>query len=452
MKIVEIKDKFFKEYDLRGIVGDDLTPDAAYTIGVGFGSYVQERGFSKVIVGHDNRLSSNYLERNLIKGLLETGIHVISLGLVTTPMLNCARKILKNDASIMVTASHNPKEYNGFKISFDELGMAYGKKIQDLKHYIKNGKFIKGRGLLTTYDITDEYLEAIKNSIDIKRRLKVVVDCGNGTASIIAEKMFSMFDNECDYLYCESNGNFPNHHPDPNVEEYMEDLKRRVKDLKYDLGIGIDGDGDRMVIIDNKGEYITTDYYLILMSKYLNPSKVLFDVKTSRILNEELEKMHIKPVMYKTGASLVNAMMQQGNFIFGGEYSGHVFYRDKWFGFDDGLYNGLRFMEMLSKEDLSIHSLLAHINKYPSTYFNYPVIDEEKFNIVEQVKRYAIGKNYNIIDIDGVRVEFEDGFALVRASNTSPNLTLRFEAHEKERLEELKNEFVELLDDITKKI
>ncbi len=450
MKIIDIKDNLYKEYDLRGIVGDEITPDAAYTFGLGFGSFIQDKGFDKVIVGYDNRLSSKYLESKLVEGLLKTGVDVISLGLVTTPMLNCARKVLNLDTSIMVTASHNPKEYNGFKIGYDKYGQAYGDKIIEVKNYIKEKDFRKGHGTLTHYDIKEEYLKAIKKSIDIGKRLKVVVDCGNGTASIIAQEMFEMFDIDFIPLYCDSDGNFPNHHPDPNIEEYMHDLEDKVKETGSDLGIGIDGDGDRVAIIDNEGNYMTTDYQLILMCRYLRPKKLLFDVKTSKILNEELEKMNIEPIMYKTGAPILNTKMQKDHLMFGGEYSGHLYYHDKWYGFDDGLYNGLRFIEMLSFSPKTITEMLQDIKKYPSHYFNYPVTDENKFDIVEKVKEYAKEKNYPFTDIDGVRIDNEDSMVLVRASNTTPNLTLRFEADTEEKMQSLEKEFTTYLDSITK--
>lgn len=452
MKTVSIKDNLFREYDLRGVIGDEITPEVAYTFGLGFGSFLQDKEFDQVIVGYDNRLSSKHLKNKLIDGLLESGINVIELGLVTTPMLNCARKVLNLDASVMVTASHNPKEYNGFKISFDKYGQAYGNSIQEVKHYIEKGKFKSGEGSLSFYDIEAEYLKKVKESIDIDRRIKVVVDCGNGTASIIAQKMYEMFNLEVYPLYCESDGNFPNHHPDPNVEEYMNDLKEKVKELNYDIGIGIDGDGDRVAIVDNKGNYLTTDYQMILMARYLKPKKVLFDVKTSKVLIDELERLNIEPVMYKTGASILNTKMQTDNFIFGGEYSGHLYYRDKWYGFDDGLYNGLRVIEMLSHNYDSISEMLEGIKKYPGTYFNYPVADDKKFTVVEEVKKYVKEKSYKFNDVDGVRVEFDNGTALVRASNTGPNLTLRFEAETENEMEKIKKEFVDLLDKLTDKI
>lgn len=448
--MISIKDSLFKEYDLRGVVGDELTGEVAYKFGLGYGSYVQLKGFTKVIVGYDNRLSSKYLTNQLIKGLLETGINVVNVGLVTTPMFYCAKYKLGLVTGIMVTASHNPKEYNGFKISFDKTGNAYGEKIRALRDYIKKEDFLSGSGILSTYDVKADYLELIKKSIDIKRKLKVVIDCGNGTTGIIVKDVFDMFNLECDYLYSKSDGNFPNHHPDPSLEKNMESLKRRVVELNYDLGIAFDGDGDRVGIVDNLGNFYTADYYLAIMSSYMkdNLDKLLFDVKCSKMLTDECEKNNIKPCMFKTGASYTNMEMQEGNFIFGGEYSGHLFFRDKWPGFDDGIYAGLRLIEMLSNCDLSLSEMLNKLNHYENEYVEYPIDLDLKDIIVSKVKEYVIEHDYNYTDIDGVRVEFIDGFALVRGSNTTPILTMRFEAKTKERLKEIKDEFLYQVKDI----
>ena len=442
--MVSIKDSLFKEYDLRGVVGDELTGEVAYKFGLGYGSYVQLKGFTKVVVGYDNRLSSKYLTNQLIKGLLETGINVVNVGLVTTPMFYCAKYKLGLVTGIMVTASHNPKEYNGFKISFDKTGNAYGEKIRALRDYIKKEDFLSGSGILSTYDVKADYLELIKKSIDIKRKLKVVIDCGNGTTGIIVKDVFDMFNLECDYLYSKSDGNFPNHHPDPSLEKNMESLKRRVVELNYDLGIAFDGDGDRVGIVDNLGNFYTADYYLAIMSSYMkdNLDKLLFDVKCSKMLTDECAKNNIKPCMFKTGASYTNMEMQEGNFIFGGEYSGHLFFRDKWPGFDDGIYAGLRLIEMLSNCDLSLSEMLNKLNHYENEYVEYPINLDFKDKVVSKVKEYVIEQGYNYTDIDGVRVEFADGFALVRGSNTTPILTMRFEAKTKERLKEIKDEFL----------
>lgn len=311
--MVNIKDSLFKEYDLRGVVGDEITPDVSYKIGLGYGSYVQLKGYTKVVVGFDNRLSSKYLTDKLINGLLDSGIDVVNIGLVTTPMLYFAKYKLGLDTGIMVTASHNPKEYNGYKVSFDNIGNAYGDKIRDLRDYIKKEDFLSGNGTLTDYDIKQEYLNLIKDSIDIKRKLKVVVDCGNGTASVIVKDVFNMFDLDCEYLYSESDGNFPNHHPDPSKEENMEDLKRKVSRLGYDLGIAFDGDADRVGFVDNLGNYYSADYYLALMSTYMkdNLDRLLFDVKCSKMLIDSCEENNIKPCIYKTGASYTNKEMKE---------------------------------------------------------------------------------------------------------------------------------------------
>lgn len=448
----KIKDSLFKEYDLRGIVGNEINDKSSYTFGLGYGSYIQLKGYRKVVVGFDNRLSSKYITSKLIEGLKASGVDIINLGLVTTPMFYFAKLKLNIVCGIMVTASHNPKEYNGFKISFDEIGNAYGEKIRDLRDYIKKGDFLSGNGTLSTYNIKDEYIEEIKKSIDIKKRLKVVVDCGNGTASVIAKEVFKVFDLECYYLYCDSDGNFPNHHPDPSKEENMEMLKRKVVELNYDLGVAFDGDGDRVGIVDNLGRFYTADYYLLLMSRYMKDKldRLLFDVKCSKMLIDDCNKNNIKPCIYKTGASYTNMEMQRGNYLLGGEYSGHIFFRDKWHGFDDGIYASLRFIEMLADTNKKFTDLLVDINQYNNIYIEYPIEIDKKEEIILKIKEYVDLKGYDYIDIDGIRVEFPLGFALIRASNTTPILTLRFEAKDEEHLNEIRQEFITKLDEITK--
>ena len=452
--MISIKDSLFKEYDLRGIVGDEITPDVSYKIGLGYGSYVQLKGYTKVIVGYDNRLSSKYLTDKLINGLLDSGIDVINIGLVTTPMLYCAKYKLNIDTGIMVTASHNPKEYNGYKISFDNIGNAYGEKIREFRDYLKVENFKKGNGTLTEYNINKEYLDLIKDSINIDKKMKVVVDCGNGTGSVIVKEVFNMFDIDIKYLYCDSDGNFPNHHPDPSKEENMEDLKKKVFELGYDLGISFDGDADRVGFVDNLGNYYSADYYLALMSTYMKEdlSKLLFDVKCSKMLIDCCNDNGIKPCIYKTGASYTNKEMKEGNYTLGGEYSGHIFFRDKWPGFDDGIYAGLRLIEMLSNSDTKLSELIDKFSKYENEYVEYPIDINKKDEIVDHVKKYVIEKNYKYIDIDGVRVEFDDGFALIRGSNTTPILTIRFEAKTKDRLSIIKEEFMGEIEKITSSI
>lgn len=451
-----INPAIFREYDLRGIYPTDIDEDVAYTIGLSFGTYIKQLDQVITIVGHDNRESGEELTNALIKGITDTGINVYDLGLVTTPMYYYAKKIKNLKTGIMVTASHNPREYNGFKISFSEIGNAYGKDIQDFLKFTQNLKFGTGNGMVIPYDIKEQYLNLIHNSIDLgDRKVKVVIDCGNGTGSIIVKEIMNLFPNvECDYLYCDSDSRFPNHHPDPAVSKNMIDLGNRVKELGYDFGIGIDGDADRVGIVDEKGDVIPIDQVMLLIYRALNPHlrnrKALFDVKCGKTLMDGLDALNIEKIMYRTGASYTNMMVNTGDFDFGGEFSGHLFFRDKWPGFDDGIYAGLRIIEILSHQTCAIRDLLNNISNYVSTEeIKFATTEDNKFRLVEQVKNYAVEKNYQMVTIDGVRVEWNDAWALVRASNTGPNITLRFEAKTQQRLEEIQSEFMNLLGELS---
>ena len=316
------------------------------------------------------------------------------------------------------------------------------------------GEFSNGLGEIKKENIREDYIELLKKSLNLgNKKLRVVLDCGNGTGSIIIKEIFDKLNIEYYALYCESDGDFPNHHPDPSVPANMIDLGKKVVELGFDFGIGIDGDADRIGIVDENGKFVASDLYMLIMYRYLNKNlknrKALFDVKCSKTLIDELKKLDIEPVMYRTGNSYCNMKMQEGNFDFGGEFSGHVFFRDKFLGFDDGIYGGLRMCEVLSNSDKKLSEWLKNINKYHSTSeLKITVADDKKFGVIDSVKEYAKEKEYSFVDIDGVRVEFLDGWALVRASNTGPNVTMRFEANTKERLEEISTEFKNLLDKI----
>ena len=447
-----ISPNIFRGYDIRAVYGQDLNEDIAYTIGLSFGSYIIEKGYKKCVVGHDNRVSSEPLADALLTGITSTGVDIVYLGLCTTPMYYYAQKKLKIDPGIMITASHNPKEYNGFKIAFDDFGNACGQMIQDFRVYTEEGKFKTGKGNISTYDIKQEYLDAIKESINLgNRKVKVVVDTANGTASIIAKEVYNMFENiELVPLYMTSDPTFPNHHPDPSVESNNADLKKKVIETGADLGIGIDGDGDRVGVIDEKGNMIFIDFYAIIiwrdiMSKVSN-KKALFDVKCSKSLPDEIIKLGGEPVCYRTGNSYMKAKMREGDFAFGSELSGHVFFRDKWDNIDDGLYAGLRLVEILSKTDKTVSGLLDGVTRYHSS----PEIiikssDDEKFKVVDKVKQYCKEKGYKVNDIDGVRAEFDNGWALVRASNTGPNITARFEGVTEQEEQSIEKEFMALI-------
>ena len=447
-----ISPNIFRGYDIRAVYGQDLNEDIAYTIGLSFGSYIIEKGYKKCVVGHDNRVSSEPLADALLTGITSTGVDIVYLGLCTTPMYYYAQKKLKIDPGIMITASHNPKEYNGFKIAFDDFGNACGQMIQDFRVYTEEGNFKTGKGNISTYDIKQEYLDAIKESINLgDRKVKVVVDTANGTASIIAKEVYNMFENiELVPLYMTSDPTFPNHHPDPSVESNNADLKKKVIETGADLGIGIDGDGDRVGVIDEKGNMIFIDFYAIIiwrdiMSKVSN-KKALFDVKCSKSLPDEIIKLGGEPVCYRTGNSYMKAKMREGDFAFGSELSGHVFFRDKWDNIDDGLYAGLRLVEILSKTDKTVSGLLDGVTRYHSS----PEIiikssDDEKFKVVDKVKQYCKEKGKKVNDIDGVRAEFDNGWALVRASNTGPNITARFEGVTEQEEQSIEKEFMALI-------
>ena len=449
-----INKEIFRAYDIRGIYQTDLNEDVAYNIGRSLGTYSINNGKKEFLVGHDNRLSSPILSKKLIEGLLSTGINVVNINLVTTPMFYFARKHLNIWASCMITASHNPREYNGFKISFNNLGNAVGNEIEAFRDFTLASDFITGNGTLKEVNITDEYLKLISNSLHFgNKKIKVVIDCGNGTASTIIKKLCDMLPITYDLLYCESDGNFPNHHPDPSVSSNLIDLQKRVKELNYDIGFAVDADADRVRIVDNFGTIINSDIYMIIMYRYLNERlknrTAVYDVKCSRALIDELDKLNISGEMLRTGNSYLYRKVNEDNIDFAGEYSGHMFFNDNFLGFDDGLYAGFRMVEILSKTDLTMLDLCNNINRYYSTdEEKIEVREDNKKEIIEEVKEYVINKKYKYCDIDGVRVEFEDGWALIRYSNTGPNITLRFEAKTEERLNIIKDEFINLISKI----
>ncbi len=449
---MEINKNIFRGYDIRGVYPTDINGEVAFIIGKSFGSYIQKLGKTSCIVGHDNRYSSEELSSNLIKGILSTGVNVTYLGLVTTPMYYYAC-ILKNIPSgMMVTASHNPKDDNGFKFAFDERGNARGEMIEDFRDFTFQNDFISGEGTLTHYDIRDEYINLLTSSIHLGNRpLKVVLDLGNGTTCCIAKDVYYRFPIDLEVLYGTSDPTFPNHHPDPVVEENLQALKRKVLELQADIGIAFDGDGDRVGIVDEKGNYIATDKYMIIIIRDIinkvAKKTFLYDVKCSKSLEDEIKKLGGQGICYRTGNSYTKAKVHDDDLPFGGEYSGHVFFRDRFPGIDSGLYAGLRILEILSNTNQPLSNLLNGITEYVSTpEIKIPSNDDHKFMVVEEIKKYCLQKGYEILTIDGVRVTFTDGWALVRCSNTGPNITARFEATTPNRLEEIKNEFLSIID------
>lgn len=453
---MQINKYIFREYDIRGVYGKDITEEVAYLIGRAFGTKLREYGKDTTLVGYDNRYSSPTLEENLVKGIRECGVNVIRLGLVTTPMYYYGWDLLDIHCGIMVTASHNPKDDNGFKFSYNGIHNAYGTSSMDLYNLIINKDFIESStlGTVKNIDIKVDYIKMITSSIELgDRNLKVIYDCGNGTTSIVADDIFNTFKDKLELipLFNTSDSSFPNHHPDPVVEENLSTLKEKIKEHQADVGIAFDGDGDRVGIIDNNGKFINIDEFMILIWRDLAAKPVkketFYDVKCSLVLKEELDKLGIKNEFYRTGNSYTKAKSAEGDYPFSGELSGHVFFRDKFNGYDDGIYAGLRLVEILSHTNKNIDELLSGISHYESTpELKVATPDEIKFKIVDQVKEYCQSQNYEILLVDGVKVFFEDGSALIRASNTGPNLTLRFEAKTKERLEIIKSEFMNLIE------
>lgn len=445
---MEIAKHIFRGYDIRGIYGVDLDEDVAFKIGQGFGSYISNLGKTKAIVGRDNRVSSESLEKALIDGILSTGVDVVSIGLVTTPMYYFSWISLGIPSGMMITASHNPREYNGFKFAFDESGNAYGEKIQEFREYIEKGEFKTGKGKLSYANVEEDYLKLIKERVDFgDKKLKVVVDGGNGAATTIMKQVFSMFNNlDVEYICDKSDGTFPNHEADPSIEKNLVMLKEKVLEIKADVGLAFDGDGDRVGVIDEKGNYIAPDMYLIAMWRDIidkvDNKCALHDVKCTKAIADEMKKLGGSVYMYRVGNSYIKAKMKEGDFALGGELSGHIFFRDRWPGFDDGIYAGLRFIEILTRSEKKASELLDGVNKYYSTpEIKLKSTETEKYKLVEKIKEYALSKGYDICDIDGVRVEFDDSWMLARATQTGPDVGMRFEAKTEERLKELMDEF-----------
>ena len=444
----DLDKNIFRGYDIRGVYPTNIDEDTAYTFGLGFGTHIQRIGKKKCVVGHDNRLSSPSLYEAVIKGILDTGVDVVRLGLCTTPMYYYACIKMGIPSGAMITASHNPKDDNGIKFAFDEKGNCKGQEIQDFLAEILEGDFIKGEGNISDYDIEPEYIELYKSNLHFgDRKLKVVLDPANGTTSDFCRKIYELFPMDLTIINEESDGNFPNHHPDPCVESNLDQLKAKVKEIGADVGISFDGDGDRLGVVTSDGKYIATDIYMIIIIRDIvdkvTNKKFLYDVKCSKTLSDEIERLGVEGICYRTGNSYTKAKVREDNLPFGGELSGHVYFNDRWPGFDSGMYAGLRLLEIMSKTDKTIDELLEGINHYYSTEeIKFASTDEKKIEVVDKVKAYADSKNYKYNDIDGVRVNFDDGWALVRYSNTGPNITARFEANNEERLQALQDEFV----------
>ena len=447
----DINHSIFRAYDVRGVYPTTIDEDTAYTFGLGFGTHIQRIGKKKCVVGHDNRLSSPALYEAIIKGITETGVDVVCLGQCTTPMYYYACIQLEIPSGAMITASHNPKDDNGIKFAFDESGNCKGEEIQDFLQELIEADFLSGTGNVSEYNIEPSYLDLYKSNLSFgSRRLKVVLDPANGATSTICRKIYEQFPMDLIIINEESDGSFPNHHPDPCIEANLEQLKAKVMEEKADVGISFDGDGDRLGVVTNDGKFIPTDIYMIIIIRDIinkvSNKKFLYDVKCSKSLSDEIERLGGEGICYRTGNSYTKAKVRSDNLPFGGELSGHVYFNDRWPGFDSGLYAGLRLLEIMSHTYKSVNQLLDGINHYFATEeLKFSSTDDKKIEVVSQVIDYVKNKGYSYLDIDGVRVNFTDGWALVRYSNTGPNITARFEANTLERLQSLQDEFISVI-------
>lgn len=431
----------FREYDIRGLVDKDLTEETARLIGLSYGTYLRGKGGRSAVVGRDVRLSSPALAQALIDGISSAGCDVADAGVVPTPVLYFSILRYGRDGGVMVTGSHNPVEYNGFKLCIGAASMSGG-EIGRLKDIIEEGKFETGSGKVETIEPLKEYSDYVVERIRVDRKLKVVVDAGNGTAGEVAPEIFRRLGCEVVELYCRPDGSFPNHLPDPTVPELMKDLMDMVGAEQADLGIGFDGDADRIGAVDENGNIVWGDRLLALYAGEIlkkGSEKIIFDVKCSRALVEFIEAAGGTPVMWKTGHSLIKKKMKEEKAPLAGEMSGHMFFADNYYGYDDAIYAACRLLELLSSADASLGRLDAGIPRYISTpEIRVDVEDELKFRVVEQAAEYFRDR-HDTIEVDGVRILFPEGWGLIRASNTQPVIVMRFEAKTEKALGDIRS-------------
>lgn len=442
----------FREYDIRGVFEQDLTPEVAARVARAFAAYLRRtapRGDLAVVVGHDNRLSSPALHRAVTDALVESGCQVTDVGLVTTPVFYFARVHLGIDGGVMVTASHNPPEYNGFKLAH-EFGTLYGEQIQEVRRLAEAGEFVRGQGSVRRVDVRPAYRAAVVEKVRLgPRRLKVVVDCGNGTASTVAPDVLRDLGVEVVPLYCDSDPTFPHHHPDPVDPKNLKDLIRAVREERADVGIGFDGDGDRIGVVDDRGRIVWGDELMILFWREILPkypgAQAIVEVKCSQALVDEIRRLGGRPFFYRTGHSLIKAKMKEIGAVFTGEMSGHMFFADEWYGFDDAVYAAARLLRILSNTDRPLSELLADVPRYFATpEVRVPCPDDRKFAVVAELVRH-FKERYEVVDVDGARVLFPDGWGLVRASNTQPVLVVRAEGTTPEALRRIQRTLEEAL-------
>tara|TARA_X000001036_G_scaffold88399_1_gene80522 strand:- start:3617 stop:4996 length:1380 start_codon:yes stop_codon:yes gene_type:complete len=446
---VESIHNIFRAYDIRGIVGTEITDELSLNIGRAFGSYILNKDKSVVGVSADVRPSSKSLLENLIDGLLSTGIRVINFNELPTPIsyYSLHDEKINVDAAIQITGSHNPTNYNGFKLTFDSKPF-FGEDIQLLYKMILNEDYLESEGELDTYDIISDYNSMIEHKININKRLKVAIDCGNAAGCLVAPSLFKKFNIDLYELYCDIDGTFPNHHPDPTVDSNLVDLQKFVLENGCDLGIAFDGDADRIVAIDEKGGIIRSDILMtIFLSSIVEPGdSIVYDVKCSKALEDMIKRYKGNPVMWKTGHSLIKNKMKEEKAKLGGEMSGHIFFADDYFGYDDAIYVGLRLVELLSDHEQKLSEIVSKTPKYYSTpELRLDCIDDnQKVQIMSDVFDH-FSSIYEYSDIDGIRLELPDGWALIRCSNTQPVIVCRVEAMSEKSLQKYKDLVIDKL-------
>lgn len=441
-----VSPRIFRQYDIRGIVGDDLTTGAALAIGRAYAAFLAEHGVrGTVAVGRDNRPSGAALRDALVEGLTGCGVDVVDVGVVPTPLLYWSLHHLEVVGGIQITGSHNPPEYNGFKLCLGTKSM-HGADIQRLLEHHRAGRFPAGAGSVRHEPVIERYVADVVERVGpLARPLRVVVDCGNGAGSLVAPSLFPKLGAKVTGLYCESDGTFPNHHPDPTVVANLQDLIAAVRREKADLGIAFDGDADRIGVVDDQGEIVWGDHVLILYARDVlertgRGQPIIFDVKCSQALPTEIEKAGGRPVMWKTGHSLIKDKMAELEAPIAGEMSGHMFFREGFYGHDDALYGAARLLGIVARAGRSVRELLADVPRFVATpELRIDVPEEEKFAIVQRAVEH-FSRTHEVIGVDGARVLFGDGWGLVRASNTQPILVARYEARTPERLAEIRAE------------
>lgn len=447
-----MKSHIFRQYDIRGIVGEDLDAKVTEAVGRAFGSRVRLDSSSRsptVAVGYDNRSTSPALAKGLIAGIRSAGVDVLDIGTVPTPVLYWSEVTLGADAGVQITGSHNPPEWNGIKMTHGGSSL-YGDAIQDLLRSIQASNFTSGSGGYERITVLDHYVDDIAGRFNLERPMRVAVDCGNGTGSILAVRLLEAIGVEVTPLFCESDPTFPNHHPDPTVDDNLIDLIRSVESGNHDLGVAFDGDADRIGAIDDQGRIIRGDILLLLFGldllKKRGPGqKLIFDVKCSQVLPELFEKAGGEPIMWQTGHSLIKNKMRETGALLAGELSGHIMIADDYLGFDDALYNACRLIEIISRSGRTLSEMVSDFPEYRSTpEIRIDVTEDQKWTVVSEALVYFKEK-YDVISVDGVRILFGDGWALLRASNTQPVIVARFEARSESRLIEIRTEIAEWL-------